>query len=150
MKTAVDIRGAVRGLPHREIEEFVAACLARLRAAKALVRHPDEVSVAFVDDAEMKKLNRTFRGRNRTTDVLTFEGDHEDLPPGVPASLGEVVICLDQARRQAREQRHPLATEVRYLLLHGLIHALGFDHETDDGEMDALELRIRPRVGLDK
>jgi probable rRNA maturation factor len=148
VKTTVDIRGTVRGLRHREIEEFVALCLLRLRAAKALVRHPDEVSVAFVDDTKMKKLNRVFRGRNATTDVLTFEGDHESLPPGLPTSLGEIVICLDQARRQAREQRHPLATEVRFLLLHGLIHALGFDHEADDGEMDALELRIRPRVGL--
>lgn len=148
MTTEVEIRGSVPGMPHREIEAFVESCIAKLRAAKALTWRPDEVSVVFVADAEMKRLNRTWRRRNKTTDVLTFEGDHELEAEGMPASLGDIVICLDQARRQARDQRHPLATEVRYLILHGLIHALGFDHETDDGEMDALELRMRARVGL--
>jgi probable rRNA maturation factor len=148
VRVTIDVRGAVRGLTHRDIEAFVASCLARLRAENALVRQPDEASVVFVGDTEMKRLNRAWRGKNRTTDVLTFEGDLH-TPPGAPVSLGEIVICLDQARRQAREQRHSLATEVRYLLLHGLIHALGFDHETDDGQMDALELRIRRRVGLE-
>jgi len=147
-RTEVEIRGSVRGLPHNAIEDFVATCLARLRTARALTWHPDEVSISFVGDADMKRLNRTWRGRNKTTDVLTFEGDRELVVPGMPTSLGDVIVCLDQAKRQARQQKHSLATEVRYLILHGLIHAMGFDHETDDGEMNALELRVRPRVGL--
>lgn len=95
----------------------------------------------------MRKLNRTWRGVNRTTDVLTFRGD-DSVPEDAEHSLGDIVISVDQAKRQAQEQKHSLATEVRYLILHGLIHALGYDHETDDGEMDELELKIRARVGL--
>lgn len=64
-------------------------------------------------------------------------------------SLGEIVISLPQARRQAAEQRHSLATEVRYLLLHGLLHAYGYDHEADRGEMNAAELQLRRKVGLE-
>jgi len=148
MGIEIEIRGAVPRFPHREIADFTSLCISKLRSARALTWHPDEVSIVFVGDAEMKRLNRTWRGKNRTTDVLTFEGDRETIPPDMPTSLGDIVICLDQARRQARQQRHSVATEIRYLILHGLIHALGFDHETDSGEMDALELRMRPRVGL--
>ena len=103
------------------------------------------VSVVFVNDRRMKGLNARYRGERKTTDVLTFAG--EDSPEG--ASLGEIVISLDQARRQARAERHSLATELRYLLLHGVIHAFGFDHETDGGEMDALEMRVRSRLDLE-
>lgn len=148
MSLEIDIRGSVQGLPHHEIEAFVRSCIDRLRDAKALRWKPDEVSIAFVRDAEMRRLNRTWRRRDKTTDVLTFEGVRDESIPGLPSSLGDVVVSIDQAKRQAREQRHSLATEVRYLLLHGLIHALGYDHETDDGEMDALELRVRTKVGL--
>ncbi len=148
MKIDVAIRGSVRRLTHTEITSFVSRCLASLRSAKALHIRPDEVSIVFVRDDEMKRLNRTWRHVNRPTDVLTFEGERGETLPGLPVSLGEIVICLDQAKRQARQQGHSLATEVRYLLLHGLVHALGFDHDSDDGEMDALELRMRPRVGL--
>ena len=94
-----------------------------------------ELSIAFVDDEIMRGLNRKFRRKNKTTDVLTFPD--------------EIVISLDQARRQARDEKHSLATEVRYLIVHGILHALGYDHETDDGEMNALELRVRGRVGLE-
>jgi probable rRNA maturation factor len=148
MNTSVEIRGSVPRFPHDEIESFVLSCLTKLRAARALSWQPDEVSVVFVGDRDMRRLNRKWRGRDRTTDVLTFEGDRDVVIPGMPTSLGDIVVCIDQARRQAREQRHALAVEVRYLILHGLIHALGFDHEKDEGEMDALELRIRPRLGL--
>jgi probable rRNA maturation factor len=146
----VDVSGAaVRGLSRREIGAFVRRCLARLDAAGAIARPVEEVSIAFIDDAAMQRLNRAYRGRNQTTDVLTFAGIDIDSAEVGDHSLGEIVISLPQASRQAREQRHSRATEVRYLLLHGLIHALGFDHETDEGEMDALETKIRSRVGLD-
>jgi probable rRNA maturation factor len=85
----------------------------------------------------MRRLNRQYRGKNKTTDVLTFPGERPDI-----------VISLEQARRQALAEGHSLATEVRYLILHGVLHALGYDHETDGGEMNALELRVRGRVGL--
>jgi len=106
-----------------------------LRAAHGKLKN---VSIVFVDDRTMRKLNRQFRHQNKTTDVLTFPDDDSC----------EIVISIEQARRQARAEKHSLATEVRYLVLHGLLHALGYDHETDQGEMNALELDVRERVGL--
>lgn len=129
----VDVTGpAVPRLSRASIAAFVQQVL---RAARA--RGIEEVSIAFVDDAAMRRLNRKYRHKNKTTDVLTFPGDRPDI-----------VISLDQARRQATEEQHSLATEVRYLILHGVLHALGYDHETDEGEMNALELKVRGRVGL--
>ncbi|MEK6374067.1 MAG: rRNA maturation RNase YbeY [Acidobacteriota bacterium] len=125
----VDVGGAaVPRLSRREIASFAQ------RVVRAAHGRIDELSIAFIDDATMRALNRKFRHQNKTTDVLTFPD--------------EIVISLDQARRQARDEKHSLATEVRYLIAHGILHALGFDHETDGGEMNDLELRVRERVGL--
>jgi probable rRNA maturation factor len=131
----VDISGSIPRLPRREIVAFARRVL---RAVKA---EQEELSIAFVDDKAMRWLNRRFRHKNKTTDVLTFRGDGP--------LLGEIVISIDQARRQAADEKHSLATEVRYLILHGILHALGYDHETDHGEMNALELKLRAKVGLD-
>jgi probable rRNA maturation factor len=129
----VDVSGpAVPRLSRAAIALFVRDVL---RAARA--KGIEEVSIAFVNDAAMRRLNRQYRRRDKTTDVLTFPGERPDI-----------VVSLDQARRQAIAGRHSLATEVRYLLLHGVLHALGYDHETDQGEMNALEVRVRGRVGL--
>jgi len=148
--TEVDVTGpAVRGLSRKEIGAFVRRCLTRLESAGAVSRRVHEVSIAFVDDAAMRRLNRSYRRKDKTTDVLTFEGIDIDSAEVGDHSLGEIVISLPQARRQARTERHSLATEVRYLLLHGVIHALGYDHETDAGEMNALETKIRAKVGLE-
>jgi probable rRNA maturation factor len=141
----VEVSGpAVPRLSRSEIGNFVLRALAGVvrasGAPEARTTRIDEVSIAFVDDASMQSLNKKFRGKNKTTDVLTF--------PGEGTFLGDIVISLDQARRQARDERHSLATEVRYLILHGVLHALGFDHETDNGEMNALELKVRAKVGL--
>ena len=126
----VEVGGAaVPRLSRREIAAFAKRAL---RAARGEIA---ELSIAFVDDEIMRGLNRKFRRKNKTTDVLTFPD--------------EIVISLDQARRQARDEKHSMATEVRYLIVHGILHALGYDHETDDGEMNALELRVRGRVGLE-
>lgn len=133
--TNVEVTGsAVPRFTRREIAAFVRKVLRHL---KCDVR---EVSIAFVDDAAMTSLNRKFRRKNKTTDVLTFPGDGP--------FLGDIVISVDQARRQAADEKHSLATEVRYLLLHGVLHALGYDHETDAGEMNALEVQVRSVVGL--
>ena len=149
-ETEVDVTGpAIRNLPRREIGAFVRRCIARLAAVRALSKPVQEVSIALVGDAAMRRLNSVYRGKNKTTDVLTFPGIDIDSDDVADHSLGEIVISLPQARRQAREERHSLATEVRYLLLHGLIHALGYDHESDSGEMNALETKIRAKVGLE-
>ena len=145
--TNVEITGAaIPRFSRREIAQFVRKVLIALRVDDGI----NEVSIAIVDDDAMRTLNRQFRKRNKTTDVLTFPADASDADPqahGRP--LGDIVISADQARRQAADQHHSLATEVRYLILHGILHALGYDHETDDGEMNALEVEVRSTVGLE-
>lgn len=136
---------AVPRFSRASMRRFALDALRVARRAGAAPWTPSELSIVFVDEATMKTLNRRYRGRARTTDVLTFEG--EETPEGRP--LGEIVISLEQARRQAAAEGHALATEVRYLILHGILHAFGWDHETDSGEMDALELKLRPRLGLE-
>jgi len=133
--TNVEVSGSVPRLTRRDIATFAR------RVLRAVDAEPDELSIAFVDDDAMRELNRKFRRKNKTTDVLTFPGDGP--------LLGEIVISIDQARRQAADEKHSLATEVRYLILHGILHAMGYDHETDNGEMNALELKVRAKVGLD-
>ena len=145
--TNVEATGAaVPRFSRREIAEFVRRVLIALRVDDDI----HEVSIAIVDDDAMRNLNRQFRKKNKTTDVLTFPADESDADPNAKGRpLGDIVISLDQARRQATEQKHSLATEVRYLILHGILHALGYDHETDNGEMNALEVQVRAKVGLE-
>ncbi|MEM7480072.1 MAG: rRNA maturation RNase YbeY [Acidobacteriota bacterium] len=97
------------------------------------------LSVRFAGDRLLRRVNREFRRRDRPTDVLSFPG--EDCVDG--PYLGDVLISVPTARRQAARQGHSVERELRILLLHGLLHCLGHDHETDDGEMDRLEKRIR-------
>lgn len=144
----IDVRGpAVRGLSRSKIRSFVAGALRLIRRRVRGLPDVEVVSIVLVSDGEMRKLNRRFRGKNETTDVLTFGMDDEPDPSGLRL-LGEIVISLEQAARQARTERHSLPTEIRYLILHGLIHAFGFDHETDQGEMNALEITVRKAVSL--
>ena len=130
--TNIEISGSAPRLTRREVAAFVRKVL--LASGEDI----GEVSIAFVDDAAMRNLNRKFRGKNKTTDVLTFPGDRPDI-----------VISIDQARKQAAGEKHSLATELRYLMVHGILHGLGYDHETDNGQMNALEVAVREKVGLD-
>ncbi len=145
----IDLTGKrIDGFPHRNIRAFVEQCWTELEK-NGVTRPVDDVSIYFTNDTEMQELNRTWRSADRTTDVLTFTAAEDSLPDEAERSLGDIVISVDQAERQARDQEHSLAVEIRYLILHGLIHALGYDHETDQGEMNDLELDIRSRVNLD-
>ena len=145
----VEVAGSVPRFSRRQIETFVRQVILAARRQRIVESGSIGVSIAFYDDAAMKALNRRFRHKNKTTDVLTFPADPSYIEPSSSArSLGDIAISIDQARRQARDERHSMATEVRYLLLHGILHALGFDHETDHGEMDAMELKLRRSVGL--
>lgn len=110
-------------------------------AAAAPARAHGEVSVALVDDAVVRDLNRRYRDADATTDVLSFPGDD-------PGFLGDIVIAAGVARRQAAEAGHAFGTEARVLALHGLLHLMGYDHERDRGTMARLESRLRRRAGL--
>lgn len=99
------------------------------------------MTVALAPDARVRALNRQYRGVPSATDVLSF-------PAGEPGLLGDVVIALGVARRQAATAGHSLQTELRVLALHGLLHLLGYDHERDDGRMARIEHRLRRKGGL--
>ena len=89
----------------------------------------------------MRRLNRSYRRKDRSTDVLAFPGDGQTL-------LGDIVVSLPYAAREAAKCGHPVSREVDRLLLHGFLHLMGYDHEVDDGEMDALEGRLRRELGI--
>ena len=149
--TNVEVTGvAVPRFSKREIAAFTRKVLLTLDNMEKLEEEITEVSIAFVDDDAMTELNKKFRGKKKTTDVLTFRADDSyNEPSATGRPLGDIVISVDQARRQAADEKHSLATEIRYLVVHGLLHALGYDHETDKGEMNALETEVRAIVGLD-
>lgn len=149
--TNIEVTGeAVPRFSRREIAEFTRKVLLALEKIDRLDEEITELSIAFVDDAAMTSLNRKFRRKNKTTDVLTFPADDSyNDPAQTGRPLGDIVISIDQAKRQAMTEKHSLAIEVRYLILHGVLHALGYDHETDRGEMASLELECRALVGLD-
>jgi probable rRNA maturation factor len=117
--------------------------LASWLASIAPSRARGTVTVAIVSDARVRALNRQYRRKDKATDVLSF-------PSGESGYLGDVVIAAGVAARQAHEAGHTLATELRVLALHGLLHLLGYDHERDDGRMARLERRLRRRGGLEE
>ena len=107
-----------------------------------------DVTVAIVPDARVRTLNRTYRAKDKATDVLSFPGPKSVVPSPKSVFLGDVVIARGVARRQARDAGHPESTEWRVLALHGLLHLLGYDHETDNGRMARVEARLRRAGGL--
>jgi probable rRNA maturation factor len=115
-----------------------------LRKAQAAVRLRGQVSLLLTTDEAIRRLNRQFRGKNKATDVLSF-------PAGEAVAgqvAGDLAISVQTARRQARDEKHALAIEIKVLILHGLLHLAGFDHETDGGEMARRERLLRRRLGL--
>ena len=131
-----------------------------------------QCNVCLVDDKEIKRLNSFYRAVRRATDVLSFPWDAETDRPRTRARarraeprhtcrsageisapefkhfLGDIVISVETARRNARRERHSTLNEIRWLILHGVLHLLGYDHESDKGEMAELELSLRQRLGI--
>ena len=105
-------------------------------------------TVAFVSDRAMRELNRRWRGKRGTTDVLSFPAEPDEFEKAEGLTLGDVVVSVERAARQAAEHGLTLENEIEQLILHGLLHLCGYDHELDAGEMDALELRLRRRLGI--
>ncbi len=121
------------------------------RGQKATSKKPGSgreagVTIAFVSDRAMRELNRMWRHQRGTTDVLSFPAEPDQFEAN--DSLGDVVISVEQATRQARENRLTFDDEIAQLILHGVLHLCGYDHETDQGEMNRLELRLRRRLRI--
>jgi probable rRNA maturation factor len=122
-----------------------ARTLARfLTLAQKTVRLKGQVTVLLTTDAAIRQLNRQFRGINKATDVLSFPAEGI----GAEEMAGDLAISVPTALRQAVEQGHSLSTEIRVLILHGLLHLSGHDHEADEGQMACREGRLRERLGL--
>ena len=106
-----------------------------------------QFSVAFIADSRMKQLNELFRGKDSTTDVLSFPHEPDEFDPD-KNNLGDIVISVEQAQTQAKENGLTLEGEIKQLILHGLLHLCGYDHETDNGEMNAREMELRDRLQI--
>ncbi len=100
-------------------------------------------SIAFMSDRRMRELNKMFRGKDATTDVLSFPHEADEFETADEHYLGDIVISVEQAAKQAAENGLTLDAELKQLILHGVLHLCGYDHETDSGEMNARELELR-------
>lgn len=119
--------------------------------ARETRRHENDFSVVLVSDRKIRDLNAKFRGKDRPTDVLSFPSGNdrllrdrdgaEELP-----CLGEIVISVETARQQATREGHSLEEEIKLLILHGLLHLMGYDHELDDGKMNRKEYALRAHL----
>jgi probable rRNA maturation factor len=118
------------------------------RALKATPAEAANVTIAFVSDRQMREVNRQWRGKTGTTDVLSFPAGEDEFANPNGSILGDVVISAEQAARQAKEHELTLDEEIAQLILHGLLHLCGYDHETDDGEMNRLELKLRKKLRI--
>jgi probable rRNA maturation factor len=114
------------------------------RALAAIGKSESSATIAFVSDRKIRELNRQFRGVDKTTDVLSF-------PAGGPddSDLGDIAVSVETAVVQAKENGLKFDEEIAQLILHGLLHLAGYDHETDNGEMNRLELRLRSKLDID-
>ena len=117
-------------------------------------RHPDlgpvEISLRVVGEDESRQLNRDYRGKDRPTNVLSFAAGVEAQPPEGPAFLGDIVICGPVVEREAAEQGKAVTDHWAHLLVHGTLHLLGYDHESESGAtvMEALETSILGEHGV--
>jgi len=114
---------------------------------------PREFNVCFVSDEDISRMNSVYRGKAVPTDVLSFpwEGEGESGPEEAAGGefrnfLGDIVVSVATAERNARAEGHSTQEEIRMLILHGVLHLLGYNHETDHGEMKSLELSLRERL----
>jgi probable rRNA maturation factor len=108
---------------------------------------PESVTIQLISDDTMAQLNETYRKKHGPTDVLSFPANG-DRPSQGAEYVGDIAISPETARRNARRFSRSLPVEMRILILHGMIHLAGFDHESDRGEMDRFERRLRKRLGV--
>ena len=129
------------------IETDVFRAFSQLLISKVSEASGRTFSIAFISDSRIKQLNQLFRGKDLTTDVLSFPHEPDDFDPD-KNNLGDIVISAEQAQKQAAENGLTLEGEIKQLILHGLLHLCGFDHETDSGEMNSRELDLRETLGI--
>ena len=138
-------------LAQRPLESFLCRVQDELGLGEA------GITVCLVSDAEIARMNETFRKKNGPTDVLSFPAIGRRRPVRLRRGsrvtkageyLGDIAIAPATARRYAKKHERALQNELRILILHGVLHLLGYDHENDRGEMDRIEMKLRKRLGL--
>src|SRR5262249_12964541 len=127
----------------RPLESFA------LKSLRQLKLKPDSVAIAFVADSEIARLNKTYRKKNQPTDVLSFRASRLAKPKESNGFIGDIAIAPAVARRYAKKNARTLQNEICILILHGILHLLGYDHETDRGQMDWIENKLRRELGLE-
>jgi len=142
---AIEIANRQRLIPidRRGLARLVSGVLAAVDRRNQVPEDVD-LTVAFVRDKAIRDLNRQYRGKDRETDVLSFPARYSKLTSR--GYLGDIVISADTALRQASEGRRTVTREVSELVIHGVLHLCGYDHEIDSGEMDRLELGLRRKL----
>jgi probable rRNA maturation factor len=136
----VILQKSITGLSEAGLERFL------LRARRA-ARVKGTVNLLVTSSAEVRSLNRQFRGKNKETDVLSFPADSQRRP-GALRLAGEIAISAEVAKQSAGQRGHSAADEVKILALHGILHLAGFDHERDNGQMERQERRLRVALRL--
>lgn len=139
-QSALLFQAATPGVSRRDLRAFAKRLETEVGGGRAFC-------CLIADDNELRRLNREFRGKDYPTDVLSFPSDGQAGQAG-GLSYGEIAISMDSARRQAAEYGHSVEAEIGILMLHGVLHLLGMDHETDRGQMSAAERKWRARLGL--
>jgi probable rRNA maturation factor len=130
----------------------VEACVRRAAEAAMLDGEapPSEISVILSDDEHIRELNKQHRGMDKPTNVLSFPPARMKTPAGVPRFLGDIVIAFETVEREAREEAKPIENHLTHLVVHGVLHLLGYDHEDDEEAemMEARERQILARMGI--
>lgn len=136
-------------LATRPLREFLRKTQRELKIANS------EITIAFVSDAEIARWNAAYRKKKGPTDVLSFPATTGAIHPSLKKDgarpvevLGDIAIAPETAKRYARKNGRSLQTEIRILMLHGVLHLMGYDHETDTGQMNRIEHRLRQRLGI--
>jgi probable rRNA maturation factor len=152
-------------VPQGAIENWQRVVRVQLRPLEEFLRNvgeeiglgPECVAVRLIGDAEMARLNETYRKKKGPTDVLSFPAAADSPKPGTLKQqvrkaggkfLGDIAISPTVARRNAKLLGRQLPEELKVLILHGVLHLLGYDHETDRGEMERIEMRLRRKLGI--
>lgn len=149
MSLTVDVEdGAWAAIP--DLEALARRAIAAGLAAQGLTLADREINLLFTSDAVMAEINHDWRGKDRPTNVLSFPAREMPVPPGEAPPLGDIVLAFATVNREAREQDKNLPHHAAHLMIHGLLHLLGFDHENDDeaSDMEQLEIEILKGLGI--
>lgn len=134
----------------RDLNAVVAACLTATAAEIETARENAELAILFTDDSAQRDLNKTYRGKDASTNVLSFPFGDTPLPANMPRPIGDISLAYETIMREAEDADIPPDAHLHHLIIHGLLHLLGYDHEDDAmaSIMERMETRVLERLGI--